>query len=78
MRKAVFEVAMVVLIRFRVNDYGMREARRLNQFHVSFQRVGGRLIGRTRSIRHALRIKEVNVAFDYDRRDGREQPAGGA
>ena len=76
MGKAVLQIAVVVLVRFRMNDDRVRQAGGLDQFHVVFQRIGGRFIGRVRRIGDAPGVEEVNVGFDRHRCGSGEQGAG--
>src|ERR1035437_8630037 len=76
MGEAVLQIAVVVLVRFRMNDNRVRQGGGLDQFYMVFQRIGGRLVGRVRRIGDAPGIEEVNVGLDGRRRGGGEQGAG--
>ena len=76
MGKAVFQIAVVVLVRLRMNDNRVRQGGGLDQLYMVFQRIGGRLVGRVRRIGDAPGIEEVNVGLDGRRRRGGEQGAG--
>ncbi len=77
MRKAVFQVAVIVLVGLRMHDDGVRQPGGLHQADVIFQRVGGGLVRRVRRVGDAVGIEEVNVGFDGRRRRGCEQGGGG-
>src|ERR1039457_7334884 len=76
MGEAVLQIAVVVLVRFRMNNNRVRQGGGLDQFYMVFQRIRGRLVGRARSIGHAPGIEEVTVGLDGRRRGGGEQGAG--
>ena len=66
--EAVFQVAMVVLIRFRVNDDGVGDPCLADELDVRFERLGRRLVRGLRRVREALRIEEVHVGIDEQTR----------
>jgi hypothetical protein len=65
--EAVFEQAMIVLVRFGMHDHGPRQRRSLHQLHVILERVGRRLVRRRRRIRKPRRIEQVDVRLDGQR-----------
>ena len=74
--EAVFQIAVVVLVRLGVDDDRVRQAGGFHQLGVVFQRVGGRLVRRAGRVGDALGVEEVNVTLDGRGRGGGEQRAG--
>jgi hypothetical protein len=72
MGEAILQIAVVVLIRLRMNDNRMRQAGCLDKPHVIFQRIGGRPVGRVWRIGNTVGIEEVNVRFNRRLRSGCE------
>jgi len=74
MGEAVLQIAVVVLVRLRMNDDRVRQAGGLDHLYMIFPRTGGRLVRRVRRIRDAPGIEEVNVGLDR-RRPTQSNPA---
>ena len=64
MGKAVFKIAMIVLIWLRVNDNRVVDSHFFYELQVRLQRRWRGLIRCVRMIRKALRIEQMNVRID--------------
>ncbi len=64
MGKAVFKIAMIVLIRLRVNDNRVVDSRFFYELQVRLKRGWRGLIRCVCMIREALRIEQMNVRID--------------
>src|SRR5581483_5353152 len=66
-REAVFEIAMIVLVRLRMHDDRVRQRRRLRQPRVLLERVCRRFVRCERRVRNARGVEQVHVRLNRRR-----------